>query len=83
MSGIQAVRAVHAVRFSRKTVRGHAERHRNARIGWLRAAVLGANDGIVSTASLIVGVAAAVANAVYHATGKRVRDLPITIEKLL
>jgi vacuolar iron transporter family protein len=37
----------------------HSERHRTARIGWLRAAVLGANDGIVSTASLIVGVAAA------------------------
>jgi VIT1/CCC1 family predicted Fe2+/Mn2+ transporter len=35
------------------------ERHRSARIGWLRAAVLGANDGIVSTASLVVGVAAA------------------------
>ena len=35
------------------------ERHRTGRIGWLRAAVLGANDGIVSTASLIVGVAAA------------------------
>jgi VIT1/CCC1 family predicted Fe2+/Mn2+ transporter len=37
----------------------HLERHLIARIGWLRAAVLGANDGIVSTASLIVGVAAA------------------------
>jgi vacuolar iron transporter family protein len=37
----------------------HIERHRTASIGWLRAAVLGANDGIVSTASLIVGVAAA------------------------
>ncbi|MGN6057422.1 MAG: VIT1/CCC1 transporter family protein [Sphingomicrobium sp.] len=37
----------------------HSERHASARIGWLRAAVLGANDGIVSTASLIVGVAAA------------------------
>jgi vacuolar iron transporter family protein len=37
----------------------HPERHRTARIGWLRAAVLGANDGIVSTASLVVGVAAA------------------------
>jgi vacuolar iron transporter family protein len=37
----------------------HIERHAVARIGWLRAAVLGANDGIVSTASLIVGVAAA------------------------
>ena len=36
----------------------HLERHRTASIGWLRAAVLGANDGIVSTASLIVGVAA-------------------------
>ncbi|MBI3621001.1 MAG: VIT family protein [Nitrospirae bacterium] len=37
----------------------HFERHRTERIGWLRAAVLGANDGIVSTASLVVGVAAA------------------------
>ena len=37
----------------------HIERHRTDRIGWLRAAVLGANDGIVSTASLVVGVAAA------------------------
>jgi vacuolar iron transporter family protein len=37
----------------------HRERHRSARIGWLRAAVLGANDGIVSTASLMLGVAAA------------------------
>src|SRR5512146_325173 len=37
----------------------HLEIHRSGRIGWLRAAVLGANDGIVSTASLIIGVAAA------------------------
>jgi vacuolar iron transporter family protein len=37
----------------------HRERHRTSRIGWLRAAVLGANDGVVSTASLVVGVAAA------------------------
>jgi vacuolar iron transporter family protein len=37
----------------------HTERHRTERIGWLRAAVMGANDGIVSTASLILGVAAA------------------------
>ena len=37
----------------------HRERHRSERIGWLRAAVLGANDGIVSTASLIVAIAAA------------------------
>jgi VIT1/CCC1 family predicted Fe2+/Mn2+ transporter len=35
----------------------HRERHRTERVGWLRAAVLGANDGIVSTASLVVGVA--------------------------
>ena len=39
--------------------RAHPEWHRSDRIGWLRAAVLGANDGIVSTASLVVGVAAA------------------------
>jgi VIT1/CCC1 family predicted Fe2+/Mn2+ transporter len=37
----------------------HWERHRTNRVGWLRAAVLGANDGIVSTASLLLGVAAA------------------------
>ena len=37
----------------------HPEIHRTSRVGWLRAAVLGANDGIVSTASLLVGVAAA------------------------
>ncbi len=42
-------------------LRVHPENHLVARIGWLRAAVLGANDGIVSTASLIVGVAAAAA----------------------
>lgn len=41
----------------------HGERHLVARIGWLRAAVLGANDGILSTASLIVGVASAAADA--------------------
>jgi vacuolar iron transporter family protein len=37
----------------------HREQHRNERVGWLRAAVLGANDGILSTASLVLGVAAA------------------------
>lgn len=37
----------------------HREHHRTDRVGWLRAAVLGANDGIVSTASLVLGVAAA------------------------
>ncbi|MDH3449580.1 MAG: VIT family protein [Gammaproteobacteria bacterium] len=40
----------------------HREIHRSHRVGWLRAAVLGANDGIVSTASLIIGVAAASAS---------------------
>lgn len=45
---------------SRKNyLRARKEQHRTGRIGWLRAAVLGANDGIVSTASLVVGVAAA------------------------
>lgn len=40
-------------------VKSHSERHFSQRTGWLRAAVLGANDGIVSTASLVMGVAAA------------------------
>jgi VIT1/CCC1 family predicted Fe2+/Mn2+ transporter len=40
----------------------HRESHRSGRAGWLRAAVLGANDGIVSTASLVIGVAAAAAS---------------------
>jgi len=42
-----------------QALRRHTELHRSERIGWLRAAVLGANDGIVSTASLVLGVAAA------------------------
>jgi vacuolar iron transporter family protein len=42
-----------------RALTSHAESHLLHRVGWLRAAVLGANDGIVSTASLIVGVAAA------------------------
>ena len=46
------------MKFSRR----HTEYHRTERIGWLRAVVLGANDGIVSTASLLVGVAAASAS---------------------
>ena len=45
-----------------KHLNRHIERHRTDRISWLRAAVLGANDGIVSTASLVLGVAAAGAN---------------------
>ena len=40
----------------------HREHHKSARVAWLRASVLGANDGILSTASLIVGVAAAQAS---------------------
>src|SRR5690242_9512413 len=36
----------------------HIERHRTSHVGWLRAAVLGANDGLISTSSLVVGVAA-------------------------
>jgi VIT1/CCC1 family predicted Fe2+/Mn2+ transporter len=43
-------------------LRLHPEKHLVARVGWLRAAILGANDGIVSTASLVVGVAAAAAS---------------------
>ncbi len=43
----------------RKHLKSHRESHLVSRIGWLRAAVLGANDGIVSTASLMIGVAAA------------------------
>src|SRR4051812_5104985 len=39
----------------------HQERHRSGRTGWLRAAVLGSNDAIVSTASLMIGVAASAA----------------------
>ena len=45
-----------------RTPRRHREHHRTSRIGWLRAAVLGANDGIVSTGSLMLGVAATSAN---------------------
>ena len=54
-----AAQAALAVREVQTVLKRHDERHRTDRIGWLRAAVLGANDGIVSTASLIVGVAAA------------------------
>ena len=45
-----------------RIARRHGEQHRASRIGWLRAAVLGANDGIVSTGSLMIGVAAASAS---------------------
>ena len=44
-------------------MRSHKETHLIERVGWLRAAVLGANDGIISTASLVVGVAAAATGA--------------------
>ncbi|MFO1536626.1 MAG: VIT family protein [Actinomycetota bacterium] len=46
----------------RSPTSSHSERHRYDRVNWLRAAVLGAGDGIVSTASLLIGVAAASAN---------------------
>ncbi len=48
---------------SRDPAPRHRERHRTDRVGWLRAAVLGANDGIVSVAGLVVGVAASGASA--------------------
>ena len=46
-------------RLTRRQALLHGERHRNGRAGWLRAAVLGSDDAIVSTASLMIGVAAA------------------------
>jgi VIT1/CCC1 family predicted Fe2+/Mn2+ transporter len=45
-----------------RTLKLHGESHRSDRIGWLRAAVLGANDGLISTSSLVVGVASAEPN---------------------
>lgn len=53
--------SIHRVEFNRnprRTAAPHIEHHRTHRTGWLRAAVLGANDGIVSVASLLLGVAA-------------------------
>ena len=47
---------------SNRISKTHGELHRSDRIGWLRAAVLGANDGLISTASLVVGVASAEPN---------------------
>lgn len=47
------------VDYDARAMTRNPERHRTGRVGWLRAAVMGANDGIVSTASLVVGVAAA------------------------
>ena len=44
---------------SARALRRHRESHRSGHVGWLRAAVLGANDGLISTSSLVVGVAAA------------------------
>lgn len=55
---------------SRRRLSRHPERHRSDRVGWLRAGVLGANDGLLSTAGLLVGVAAADSSqAVLAATG--------------
>src|SRR5690348_3171587 len=50
------------MQISKADLAAHIEKHRTERVGWLRAAVLGANDGILSTASLIMGVTAAGAN---------------------
>jgi VIT1/CCC1 family predicted Fe2+/Mn2+ transporter len=47
------------MQISKGDLTAHVEKHRTDRVGWLRAAVLGANDGIVSTASLVMGVTAA------------------------
>jgi len=58
----------------------HKETHLVARIGWLRAAVLGANDGIISTASLILGVASAASNG-NEALVAGVRVMPSTPEQ--
>jgi VIT1/CCC1 family predicted Fe2+/Mn2+ transporter len=55
----------------------HKETHLVARIGWLRAAVLGANDGIISTASLILGVASAASN------GNEAKETVGTIDDLI
>lgn len=52
-------RKLRSIAVTRGNFMSHAEIHKSHRVGWLRAAVLGANDGIVSTASLIIGVAAA------------------------
>ena len=57
-TAVTGTTASHKRRFA-VTMGRHAEHHHSDRIGWLRAAVLGANDGIVSTASLVLGVAAA------------------------
>jgi VIT1/CCC1 family predicted Fe2+/Mn2+ transporter len=56
----------------------HREWHRTDRIGWLRAAVLGANDGIVSTASLVLGVAAANGTHSTVMAAARVGGAPVT-----
>ena len=60
LAGAYAARMRHPARIP---VPRHRERHRTDRVGWLRAAVLGANDGIVSVAGLVVGVAASGASA--------------------
>ncbi len=53
---------------------GNKKRHRTGRIGWLRAAVLGANDGILSTSSLVLGVAAAHATNSKQTTRESIRN---------
>jgi VIT1/CCC1 family predicted Fe2+/Mn2+ transporter len=58
-----AFRGARILEMPKRSARPHPEKHLFTRIGWLRAAVLGANDGIISTASLIVGVASAATSA--------------------
>jgi vacuolar iron transporter family protein len=62
----------------------HEELYRSGRAGWLRPAVLGANDGIVSTASLVIGVAAAAAsrNAVLLEVVPALVDLEVAVPHL-
>ncbi len=55
-----------------RPVHHHHERHNSHRVGWLRAAVLGANDGTISVASLVVGIAASGAGALSMAAGEYV-----------
>ncbi len=56
----------------------------NADVNDIKVIFVGEPDDIINPLGIkgIVGVAAAIANAIYHATGKRVRDLPITLDKL-
>ena len=58
------------------------ERHFINRVGWLRAAVLGANDGIISTASLMVGVASAATSSPPDATSRKTSSFRLSHDKI-